>query len=121
MDVDTTVIVWIAVIVGGLAAFVVGRFSISSAQEAFGKFAGVSDAAAMIVAGVQQLKETGQIGDNNEAFNVAYAQLKKLFPTLDEGYLKMTIEGAYLLLKKQLESGLIVGDTSYQVGHRGVR
>lgn len=118
MDMD--LIVWIAVAVVALVGFATGRFSFESAKSGLAKFPVVSQVAIDIVAGVQQLKETGKIGGGNAAFELAYSQLKRMFPDLDEGYLTMTIEGAYLLLKKRLRQDVIMdGDTSYAAGHRG--
>lgn len=120
MDMD--LIVWIAVAVVALVGFATGRFSFESAKGSLAKFPVVSQVAIDIVAGVQQLKESGKVGGGNAAFDMAYDQLKRMFPDLDEGYLTMTIEGAYLLIKNQLRRDEIVmpaGDTSYAAGHRG--
>lgn len=123
MQFDLTTLGWIAaLIVAAVGAFATGRFSIGSAKDALDKLPLVSEAASNIVAGIQQFKETGKITGGNEAFNIAFDQLQSLFPDLDEGYLKMSIEGAYLLLKNQLRRDeLVDGDTSYAAGHRSVR
>lgn len=117
---DMNLIAWIAVVAVALIGFVTGRFSFEAAKGSLAKFPVVSQVAIDIVAGVQQLKESGKVGGGNAAFDMAYDQLKRMFPDLDEGYLTMTIEGAYLLLKKRLRQDVIMdGDTSYAAGHRG--
>ncbi len=127
MQFDINTFVWLAVvIVAAIGAFATGRFSIGSAKDALDKLPLVSEAAANIVAGIQQFKETGKITDNNVAFDAAFTQLQRLFPDLDEGYLRTTIEGAYFLLKNQLGRGEPIeiypdmdDDPSYTIGHRG--
>lgn len=127
MQFDSTTLGWIAaVLVAAVGAFATGRFSIGSAKDALDKLPAVSEAAGYIVAGIQQFKETGKITDNNVAFDAAFTQLQRLFPDLDEGYLRTTIEGAYFLLKNQLGRGEPIeiypdvdADPSYTIGHRG--
>lgn len=59
----------------------------------------LSEVAAMGVAAAQQLKESGKILTNEDAFSVAFDHIERWFPGLDRHIVANAVEGAYNLYK----------------------
>lgn len=53
----------------------------------------------MAVASAQQLKESGKITTNSEAYNHAFDYINRWFPALDRQIVAAAVEGAYKLYK----------------------
>lgn len=90
---------WILAIVGVGAAVYFRLTGQDKNGEFFNTLFAAQSAAREAVAAAEQLWQSGQI-EKDARFDFVFAQLKKLFPTLNGDTLEMTIEAAVYWLKQ---------------------